>query len=133
MTDKIEKIRAALKGATPGPWWSHCDDDSFCFRVRQWTDPSTRGPYDNGKLICDTRPPASGPQNAIKVWMAAVNPPFCKEYFDARLIALAPDMARIALAADRLANSVSDTADEHTPKLVMNYLAGYRAAVKGKP
>jgi len=78
---------------TPGPWWSHCDDERFDFRVRQWTDPASRGPYENGELICSTSPDISGSYDyQHRIWERASNPPFCPAYFNAKLIAAAPDL-----------------------------------------
>lgn len=132
MTNKIEEIRKALEGATPGPWWSHCDDDSFCFRVRQWSEPSSRGAYENGRLICATSSNARGSYSPEKVWASASNPPFCSAYFDACLIALAPDMARIVLEQAEALKWIIDNPGAHPANMVKVAEAAYRKAVEGE-
>lgn len=80
-TNKIEEIRAALEGATPGPWRVGHDTEegwpAMLVTAKGWDIATAWGGYN-----------------------AAEN--------DTRLIALAPDMARIVLAAEKLAATFED-------------------------
>ena len=50
MTDTTTAaIEALMKDVTPGPWWSHTDDDLVGEYV--CTRPKKNRPYDNGELI----------------------------------------------------------------------------------
>jgi len=79
MTDLIERAKEALNGTTPGIWGAYCDvDDGFGI----WTIYQFGNPLD---FICEI-----------------------DDEEDARLIALAPDLARLAVAAGELADLISD-------------------------
>ena len=115
MTDLITKVKAALKGATPGPWVAVGEE------------------YDDVRIETLHAMPkalhAYGDQTVVgsSEWTFLYNT-------DARLIALAPDMARALIAAGELA----DVCDElmglfpdqqlHLEK----YLTTFRAAMEGR-
>lgn len=127
---KIEEIRAALEGATPGPWrivpYDAGDKDEWAM----WT-PMIDGSEDADRAVVHWAgfrqkywQSADGKQSEIEA--------------NARLIALAPDMARIVLAAEELAywvdkrrHSPGERVDFYNEKIAAAS-AAYRKAVGGK-
>lgn len=109
MSDKIEEIRAALEGATPGPWTTHVVDDTAIVAA-------------NGVDVGTTCDSAKAERED------AYNNEYERLEADARLIALAPDMARIVLAAEKLA----EAHDANKPIEEIDLaLQAYRKAVEG--
>lgn len=133
MSDKITQIRKALEGATPGPWHSENDHPLnacatvFCKHANGW------------KLEIATLYHAPGDkasQDDNGMWG-----PHTKRDCNARLIALAPDMARIVLAAEELAEVAQraiQLSQEHEDfalyamEPMWQALAAYRKAVEGE-
>ena len=115
MTDLITKVKAALKGATPGPWVAVGEE------------------YDDVRIETLHAMPkalhAYGDQTVVgsSEWTFLYNT-------DARLIALAPDMARALIAAKDLADACEDrnVLSGLTPEARLA-LDAFRAAIKGRP
>lgn len=135
---KIEEIRAALEGATPGPWKIGIDLETYAGGV---TDTSIAiGPddFDPVALAINEHPEEDCRKSDVELGL------------NARLIALAPAMARIVLAAEKLAFWVDGMIEDGCPKCggdcssanpPVSYcpirdaagdLAAYRKAVEGK-
>lgn len=105
MTDLLTKVKAALEGATQGPWGliSDTDDDWGL-----WTVHNAKNPLDH---VCDVA-----------------------DQHNALLIALAPDMARALIAAVELA-AVCDELMGLFPDQRLHLekaLATFRAAMEGR-
>jgi hypothetical protein len=115
MTDLLTKVKATLEGSTPGPWVAVGEE------------------YDDVRI--ETLHPmpkalhAYGDQTVVgsSEWTFLDNT-------DARLIALAPDMARALIAAERLANAAAPYAHrtEGLDHGLHVALAAFRAAMEGR-
>lgn len=94
-SDLIERAKEALEGATPGPWW-------------------TDGRYSGREMGCaiiaartDSGPLPGNPTRGMVAWASAVlNTEARRCESNARLIALSPDLARLAVAAGELADCI---------------------------
>jgi hypothetical protein len=114
MTDLLTKVKAALKGATPGPWVAVGEE------------------YDDVRI--ETLHPmpkalhAYGDQTVVgsSEWTFLDNT-------DALLIALAPDMARALIAAGDLADACEDrNVFSGLPPEARLALVAFRAAMEGR-
>lgn len=122
MGDLIERAKAALEGATPGPWRLRLDR-----RIEQLPDDEgdpAQCVYANGFDLAT----CWGGYNAAES--------------DAALVALAPDLARLAIAAERLAEALvwasgsqdfqkGGVAEEGWRNVAVPALAAFNAARKG--
>ena len=128
MTGIIEQARKALEGATPGPWENreHCFDAS-----KREVAPVYDGPPDIGYW-----------SEIAKVSGHGGDDEEADEAFsNACLMSLAPDLARIAIAADELAKAVdhmasvdiTNTQDQFSAsQAVYRALETYFAAKEGR-
>ena len=119
--NKIEEIRKALEGATPGPWTTHVVDDTAIVAA-------------NGVDVGTTCDSAKAERED------AYNNEYERMEADARFIALAPDMARIVLAAEKMAQAMPrwivamadwNAGGEAALIEMETLLDEYRAAVEG--
>lgn len=112
MTDKIEEIRKALEGSTRGPWNIIWEES---VKVRDGTTFGTIASMGN------LTKPHQGPRRD-----------FDEVRNNARLIALAPDLARIVLAAEKLAKACAAIDEtEGLPPEIGDAFDVYRKAVEG--
>ena len=107
----IDRAKAALEGATPGPWG--------ITPHTTYKEDAKDGEFDKiGPVSVDYI------YHVDDIWI--VCPPA-----DADLIALAPDLARLAVAADELANLAADEDMEERPELAAA-IARFRAIAGGE-
>jgi hypothetical protein len=106
MTDLLTKVKEALEGATPGPW--------------EWGE----GISDDGSRY------AALYAYALTEIMSGLRP----DDPDARLIALAPDMARALIAAGELADVCDELMGLFPDQQLHleNTLSAFRAAMEGR-
>lgn len=115
MTNIIDKAKAALEDATPGPWKA-VRNRAF-WEVNPRHDAGGKNPWTVADCCASDPSDTKGLQEP-----------------NARLIALAPDLARIAIAAEELAGEIEwrlyrDMVSESGP--LDEALANYRKAVAG--
>jgi hypothetical protein len=116
----IERAKEALNGATPGPWPLEEDDYALGY------DCMTGG-VRVGNVVLDGRDYGQKPCKPIS------KKDLARLMSDARLIALSPDLARLAVAAGELADMVQCW-DECgcTESALREALARFRAIAEGK-
>lgn len=112
--DLIERAKEALENATPGPWEATPH--------KTYNEDVVEGEFDNiGPLGVDFI------YHVDDIWITCPTP-------DARLIALAPDLARLAIAAGELVEAV-DRIENLTAKdaaIVASALARFHAITEGR-
>lgn len=94
MPDLIERAKAALEGATPGPWqvFGKMTGKVISQNAPGWVEICTAGDFDDTELI-----------------------PYCADRWnaDARLVALAPDLANALIVAEKVAAALEAAIIEH--------------------
>lgn len=125
MTDLLTKVKAALEGTTPGPW--EIPDHKFVSSLTV----NTVGGLDAPLIRC----PGTGGAMSYTDEVCKLSWSGTDEWLaNARLIALAPDMARALIAAERLANAAAPYAHktEGLDHGLHVALAAFRAAMEGR-
>ena len=121
MTDLIERAKEALEGATAGPWKVGIDLDTYAGGATDTSMAVGVDDYDPVALVINEVPEEDCRKSDLELRM------------NARLITLAPDLARALIAAGELAEAltVQHEAFGLTPECV-KALAAFRAALKEK-